>query len=421
MTESEQIAAWTVAAQNGEPSAFESLYAAYGSRIYYFCLGLMGEAQAAVEVTRDVFLYAWRNMRSMPSGKSFFRWLCGNAFYFSKIAVAGLRGSGWTVTEPDDDGEAALCFGRLPNEGTASGTPPQLRREDLEALTRLLNGLQENERICVLLYAYAGFSVSDIAGIVSATENAVKGNVYNGLQALCRGLNEREYGSGDALLPLMGRALRVCGKHCTLPQAVTQGIREGLAANRDVFQVPPKPVQQRSGVQLGKRQTIAIGTVLAVLLLGAVLYVVYWFASAGGQEAASSENSSVAAGTVSTSSVEHTASDITLSTDESEESSVGDETSDTSSEPTVSDPSGESSSVPPVAEYPRTSVNLRMRSEPKIEENNIVTLIPGGSHVDILETVTAEDGTRWHRVQFVNSAGTRFEGYCAAEYIETGE
>ena len=106
MTEAERIAEWTSRAQGGgegAAEAFESLYTTYRKRIYYFCHCLLEDEAAAVDATCSVFLYAWRNLRSLPAGQTFYRWICGNAFYFVKIALAGLRGASVTVEEIEGD------------------------------------------------------------------------------------------------------------------------------------------------------------------------------------------------------------------------------------------------------------------------------------------------------------------------------
>ena len=97
MTENERIAQLTNDAKQGDTAAFESLYAAFGKRVYFFCRGILGDESAAVETTKDSFLYAWRNLRSLPNGQTFYRWICGNAFYFAKIALASLRENGISI------------------------------------------------------------------------------------------------------------------------------------------------------------------------------------------------------------------------------------------------------------------------------------------------------------------------------------
>ena len=46
-----------------------------------------------------------------------------------------------------------------------------------------------------------------------------------------------------------------------------------------------------------------------------------------------------------------------------------------------------------------------------------------GAHIDLLdpEPVTSEDGTLWYHARYTASAGLWFDGYCAAEYVQTTE
>ena len=149
MTETERIAKLTADAKKGDSAAFSSLYAAYGKRIYYFCLALVGDGNTAADVTEDTFVYARRNIRQLPGGQTFYHWVCGNAFYFAKIALASMRGGSANI-EPVEAPDTS-CFDQMLADAKLPTPEPTIRRADLEAVTAFLMRLPDSDRMCVLL------------------------------------------------------------------------------------------------------------------------------------------------------------------------------------------------------------------------------------------------------------------------------
>ena len=60
---------------NGEPEAFGFLVDKYRSSIYAFAYTKLGNFQDAEDVTQEVFLKAYRNLRNLRCWDSFFAWL----------------------------------------------------------------------------------------------------------------------------------------------------------------------------------------------------------------------------------------------------------------------------------------------------------------------------------------------------------
>lgn len=439
MTEHDRIAELTAAAAKGDTAAFESLYATFGKRVYYFCRCLIGDENAAVKATKDSFLYAWRNLRTLPAGQPFYRWLCSNAFYFAKIELASLRETGIAIEETDCD---PALFDTMNETDGAPIAEPSIRRGDLETVTMLLDDMPDSDRICMMLYDYAGFSPEEAAETADCSVTAFKCHVYAAHVAVIEGLNGHAEGMGDSLRPYLGRLLRTCGRNCRLPSAVTEELRKGLKQSAEE-EFPPHEIEEpvRKGFSLSKATTTVLYVLLGLCLVGGVVYVIYWFSGAPpfALGDASSEAESTVSEALSTeqsheesygisldeSSEESSAADTSseaVSGDESEPEESSEETSapEESSEDTSSEE--ESSEPPAPAALPRTTANLRLRSTPDTtDSNNLITTIPKGSHIDIKETVTADDGSTWYYVRYTNAAGVWFEGYCSADYVQTEE
>lgn len=442
MTEAERIAEWTSRAQSGgedAAEAFESLYSVYRKRVYYFCHCLLEDEEAAVDATCSVFLYAWRNLRSMPAGQTFYRWICGNAFYFGKISLAGLRGTSVTVEEVE--GDPAL-FDEMVQTPETVASELSVRRSHLETVTRQVLALPDADRICVLLYDYARFPLEEVAAMVGCSVGTVKCRIYNGHTAICAGLDASTPGDGEMFRPFLDKLIRTCGKNCTMPEAVTERIRAGIAEGKEAELPIPEVMPAVKKTTLAPITIHRICIICGFLFAGALTYILYWFLSAPKAPEPGSESSSLPA-YESSAAVSTTTSDVlsdvstgeesrdnsagnTVSGDESEPDTSGDTSSAESSEASsTSSTSTETSSEPPtpvLGELPRVTENLRLRSEPSTANpDNLVTMIPKGSHIDILETVTDENGQIWYKARYTVRSGLWYEGYCSADYVQTEE
>ncbi len=463
MTESERIAGLTArlrAGGEGAEEAFEALYSTYGKRVYYFCYCLLGEEEAAADATRSVFLYAWRSQRSIPEEQSFYHWICGNAFYFAKIALAGIRGNSVTVDEVEGDPSLFDGMNRQSPQATAE---INVRRSHLDTVTESLRALPDADRICVLLYDYARFPVEEVAGMVGCSVQTVKCRVYSGHEALRAALEAKNPGDGELFAPYLDKLLRTCGKNFDLPERVTERIREGIADGESVEFPIPAAENPKAG-KSGRMSPVVINRIcilLGVLFAGALTYILYWFLSSPKTPASdlssvsstgyvSQETSSDApsgalsdpgsvppgatSGDVSVPPVSEPAVSADVSGTVSDPSSVSsgptgstpEGSSSETSRPTVSTPEGSSSETSqPVTpgELPRTTTRLKLRSSPVIGADNVVTTIPEGAHIDFLdpEPVTSEDGTVWYHARYTASPGLWYDGYCAAEYVQTEE
>lgn len=438
MTEAERIAEWTAQAKSGgeeAAEAFESLYTIYRKRVYYFCHCLLEDEDAAVDATCSVFLYAWRNLRSMPAGQTFYPWICGNAFYFVKIALAGLRGTSVTVEDLESD---PALFDELAMTPEKVAPDLSVRRSHLDTVTEQVRALPIADRICVLLYDYARFPFSEVATMVGCTEETVKCRVHNGHEAIADGLDARTPGDGEIFRPVLDKLIRTCGKNCAMPERVTDRIRAGIAEGREVELPATEELPAEKRVFLSPVTINRICILLGFLFAGALTYILYWLMSAPPAPEAGSGSSLPAyeSSAATSSAVSDVLSDgsedepessagITVSGDESEpESSAGEESSeDSGSASSASEASSETSSEAPVlGELPRTTVNLRMRTEPTTADpNNLVIMIPQGAHIDILETVTNDKGEVWYFARYTVRSGVWYEGYCSADYVQTTE
>lgn len=432
MPEQKQVSELLLRARNGEQDAFDSIFELYNKRVYYFCRRLTADDADAASVTCDAFVFAKRNLRDLPEGQTFLRWICGNAFYLAKIRLASSRGTSITV-EPATGEEARY------NELQTLPRPaeePSVRKADLETVDEILDTLSDSRRFALMLHDFLGCSAEEAASVIGCDAAAVKAHVAGGRIAIVNELNERIPGLGDRLLPFLPRLFKTCGKACTVPDEVTIQARTAYNTEDedDLFdKVSDDDWEMPEQGASGKTQKI-LWIVAALVLIAAAGFLVWWFgrtpapvapaeSSDPGSEPVSETVSEQSSPAVS----EETGIDLSDPAESSEESNVSEYSEPTESseisEPTESSEQSEvstpsESSEPAIDDsYPRASTNLNLRDAPTTDGNRI-TLIPGGRHITILDTVTNDKGETWYKVTYVDSAGKSYTGYCSAEFVE---
>ncbi len=160
------------AGQRGDVEAFNQLVRLYEGRIYNLCYRMLGDADAAADVSQETFISAYRNLHRFRGGV-FRAWLfriatnaCYDALRVRKRRPAVSLNA---LSEPDEDGPAF----DLP----ASGESPDevvLRHELSEAIRQGLARLPEDQRIVVILSDIQGLAYEEIAEVTGTNLGTIK-------------------------------------------------------------------------------------------------------------------------------------------------------------------------------------------------------------------------------------------------------
>ncbi|HEX9442249.1 MAG TPA: sigma-70 family RNA polymerase sigma factor [Roseiflexaceae bacterium] len=160
-----------------EQSALAALYDRYGTRVFALALRLLGDRQAAEEVTQDVFLRIWQRADTFqPGAASVLAWL---------LAI--------TRNRSIDELRSRRAAARRQEAPELSGTPagdaddPQRRAEDrllADDVRRVLNRLPPRQRRAVELAIFGGLTHSEIAAALDAPLGTVKSWLRQGLRQL---------------------------------------------------------------------------------------------------------------------------------------------------------------------------------------------------------------------------------------------
>jgi RNA polymerase sigma-70 factor (ECF subfamily) len=155
-------------AAGGDMAAFEDIYRSFSSTVYTVALGITRDRSDAEEVTQDVFMKVYRNLKSFRFGSSLGTWI-----YRITVNTAintYRRGAKRKALELPDGGEAAYTASDL----GASPANEAGRREAAEIVNRILDRMSPEHRSCIILREIEGLDYKDMANALGIPINTVR-------------------------------------------------------------------------------------------------------------------------------------------------------------------------------------------------------------------------------------------------------
>lgn len=198
LSEAQERAA-VIRAQRGDVDAFNVLVTRYQSTAYSLALRMLGDADAAADVTQDAFLAAFRNIRALR-GMSFRAWLL-------RIVSNGCHDY-WRAQrrKPSESLDALLDSGGEPTGGVVepalahaladpSWNPESaaLRAETIAAIESAVLRLPSDQRLVIILSDIQGVSYEEIARVAEVPLGTVKSRIARArarLRAMLQGQAE---------------------------------------------------------------------------------------------------------------------------------------------------------------------------------------------------------------------------------------
>jgi len=173
----------------GKESAMRVLYRAYSRTIYAFALTRLRDAADAEEVVVDTMHEVWRHPDRFRGESKFSTWLLGIA----RHKLLSMMRSREPVHEEIDGLEETL-------ESEDAGAFELLaEKQRREGVRNCMDKLPEEQRECLHLVFYEGYSLGEVAEVQSCPENTVKTRLFHARQKLkncLRLLLLRENGNG---------------------------------------------------------------------------------------------------------------------------------------------------------------------------------------------------------------------------------
>ncbi len=161
-----------------EPEAFSVLYDRHGGAAYSLAYRIVGDRNAAEDVTQEAFLSIWRSNARFDRARGSVRsWVL--SVVRNRAIDALRRGSGHAPKlDHDDDG---LIEASPSQDGTETEA---IRRETSRELRGALQALPDDQSQVIQLAYFGGFSHSEIAEMLSMPLGTIKGRMRLGLEKI---------------------------------------------------------------------------------------------------------------------------------------------------------------------------------------------------------------------------------------------
>jgi RNA polymerase sigma-70 factor, ECF subfamily len=160
-------------ARRGDVEAYNHLISRWEKRVYNYLLRLVANREDALDLSQDVFLKAYQNLRKLEEPERFAPWLFRIAHNEAYSMFRKRRPEVDTETGPDGvEGEITVA---------GSGVFPI---ELSLAVTAALDHLSADQREAVVLKVYQGFKFEEMAEILDCPVSTVKSRVYTALDLL---------------------------------------------------------------------------------------------------------------------------------------------------------------------------------------------------------------------------------------------
>jgi RNA polymerase sigma-70 factor, ECF subfamily len=155
-------------ARRGNVDAYNVLVSRWERRVFNYLLRLVAHREDALDLSQDVFLKAYQNLRKLDDPAKFPAWLFRIAHNEAYSLLRKNRPDGELAVEPRS------------GEASARMYPIELSLTVQSALGRL----SEDQREAVLLKIYQGFKFEEMAEILACPVSTVKSRLYTALDLL---------------------------------------------------------------------------------------------------------------------------------------------------------------------------------------------------------------------------------------------
>jgi RNA polymerase sigma-70 factor (ECF subfamily) len=180
------------------PGAFEELVEGYQRRLVAIMHHLVGNAEEAEDLAQEVFLRVYRARKKYRPRSKFSTWLFTIA---NNLALNALRSRQRKPVVPLNTRDSGP-LGPRPAEQLVqdrSGPPGQrLQQEELAAVVRrALEGLNERQRMAVILNKFEDMNYAEIAEVMNLTTKAIKSLLNRARTNLRNALQDYIYMDGE--------------------------------------------------------------------------------------------------------------------------------------------------------------------------------------------------------------------------------
>ncbi|MCE1197737.1 MAG: sigma-70 family RNA polymerase sigma factor [Marinilabiliales bacterium] len=162
----------------GEPQVFREIIDFYKDKVFRTCMGFVHQREDAEDLTQEVFIQVFGNIRSFREGSAFSTWIYRIAVNASlnhlrkKKRLLFPTGFGWWTGASEEKERTSH------HETSQSPEEEMLASELSELIDRSLATLPEKQRIAFTLSKYEELSQKEISAIMELTEGAVESLIF---------------------------------------------------------------------------------------------------------------------------------------------------------------------------------------------------------------------------------------------------
>jgi RNA polymerase sigma-70 factor (ECF subfamily) len=179
-------------AQANDEEAYEELIRRHQQRVFAVASGILRRHEDVEDIAQQVFIKAYFSLKRFDGRAAFSTWLyritlneCWDLLRKKKVRPL--------LYEADLSEEQAL---RVAGAESAEGAGPDIRQrlETRQRVERLLAGLDERDRLMLMLKEVEGFSIEEIAEVLELNANTVKVRLFRARRRVVNSAKESEGG-----------------------------------------------------------------------------------------------------------------------------------------------------------------------------------------------------------------------------------
>ncbi len=174
------------ACKAGDGQAFQHLARRYESRVFNHCLRMVNDEQESADLTQEVFLKVYRNIRNYEQTYAFYTWVyritvncCIDYLRRKKRRHASL-----TLSLDKPEGPGAPNREREIPDDTFGPERVMANAELRDTLNAAIAQLSDKLRAIIILKEIEGFSYDDIADILDCSRGTVKSRLFRARERL---------------------------------------------------------------------------------------------------------------------------------------------------------------------------------------------------------------------------------------------
>ena len=170
------------ACRAGRPGAFDLVVERHRRAVYLLCYRFVGSHEDASDLSQDVFLRAFRGLRSFRGGSTLATWLyrIGVNVCLNRV---GAKDTLRRLTEPIETQQFVDVRAELPSD-------LMLKHERTARVRAAIAQLPRKQRATLILRTYHEMSHQEIADVLGSSVGAVKANFFHALGNLKKLLAE---------------------------------------------------------------------------------------------------------------------------------------------------------------------------------------------------------------------------------------